>query len=117
MAKKQSSVGNWAFLLGVLIAIIVGIFGNVFSWVGLVLLVLGLIVGFMNIKTREVTGFLIASIALLAVSSAAGLTEIDMLLPSIGTYVASIVSALVAFVAPAALVIALKEIYMIAARE
>ena len=82
-------------------------------YVLLVLVVLGLIVGFLNIKDKQVVNFLIAAIALMAVGTA-NLISINMAIPMLGTLIQSIVQNIAAFVAPAALVVALKEVYNIA---
>ena len=111
---KNASIGSWAFILGVLIAIIAGLAAGSLDittqgYLGVVLVVLGLVVGLLNIGAKEVTDFLIAAIALVAVG-AANLGSI----PMIGAYLASMVLFIAAFVAPAALVVALKAIYSIA---
>jgi magnesium-transporting ATPase (P-type) len=106
--------GEWIFILGVVIAIISGLAymamdtasANIIT---VVLVVLGLIVGFLNIRAKDTTGFLIAAIALVAVG-AANLGDI----PIIGEYLRSMVLNVVAFVAPAALVVALKSVHNLA---
>ena len=113
----SQKVGGWAFILGVVVAIIAGLastFVAVYSgYVLLVLVVLGLIVGFLNVKDKEVVNFLIAAIALMAVGTA-NLVSINFAVPMLGTLVQSIIQNIAAFVAPAALVVALKEVYNIA---
>jgi len=109
----DQKVGGWAFILGVLIAIIAGLAaGAIVSYAGyitLLLVILGLIVGFLNIGDKEIQAFLVAAIALMAVGTA-NLAAI----PIIGIYLAYIVQNIAAFVAPAALVVALKAVYNIA---
>lgn len=111
-------IGGWAFILGVIIAIIAGIASTQVAgyaqWILLVLVILGLVVGFLNIKDKEVTGFLIAAIALIAVGTATQLTVIDKAIPTLGTILNVIVTNIAVFVTPAALVVALKEVYNIA---
>jgi hypothetical protein len=109
--EMNNSLGSWAFILGVLIAIIAGLAAGALDnammfYVGVVLVVLGLVVGFLNIGAKEVNDFLIAAIALVAVG-AANLSSI----PLIGGYLASMVLYVSALVAPAALIVALKAIY------
>jgi hypothetical protein len=109
--EMNNSLGSWAFILGVLIAIIAGLAAGsmdaaTMGYMAVILVVLGLVVGFLNIGAKEVTDFLIAAIALVAVG-AANLTAI----PWIGAYFASMVLYIAAFVAPAALIVALKAIY------
>lgn len=104
-------VGKWAFIIGVLIAIVAGLFGtaipaNVATIIGWVLVIAGLIIGFLNITAEEVTDFLISAIALLAVG-AAGLGAISMA----GPIISAILKNIIAIVSPAALVVALKAVY------
>jgi len=109
--------GHWAFILGVIIAIIAGlaigfIDATTGGWITIFLVVLGVIVGFLNISEKETQPFLIATIALMLVgTSLSGLNIVDL-----GMYLTSIVSNIAAFVAPAALIVALKAIYKLAAR-
>ena len=113
-------IGNWAFILGVIIAIISGIAGGAVTdyagWIVLALVILGLIVGFLNISQKEVNDFLIAAIALMAVGTAAQLVSIDRVIPLLGTVIQSMVGYVAVFVAPAALVVSLKAIYNLASR-
>ena len=111
----MADIGKWAFLLGVLVAIIIGL-GLAFPFSGLVLLILGIVVGFLNIEKKVTTNFMVATITLLAVSVAANLTSINELLSPIGTLVDSILKYIVIFVAPAALVVSLKDIYALASK-
>jgi hypothetical protein len=106
-------VGGWAFLLGIIIAIIAGLAtGAVIAygpWIAFLLVVLGLIVGYLNIADKEMQKFLIAAIALILVNEA-NLAAI----PYIGLYLAYIVQNIATFVAMAALVVALKAVYNLA---
>ena len=111
---KNTEAGKWAFTLGVLIAIVVGLFvafigtldPNIAAAVAILLVGFGLLVGFLNIGHKEMNTFLLAAIAFLAVG-AANLGA----LPVIGGPLAMILSYLAVFVAPAALVVALKAIW------
>ncbi len=77
----------------------------------LLLVVLGLITGLMNITEKETTPFLVAALALLATGTASATL---MVIPKVGIYLASIVNAIGVFVAPAAIVVALKTIKALA---
>ena len=59
----MASVGKWAFIAGLALAVIVGLFiqGNVAPWA---VAGLGLIVGFLNVQESEVRTFLMAGTAL-----------------------------------------------------
>jgi|SRR3989338_1050201 len=104
---KVAKIGNWAFIIGVLLAIIAA-FVTIPYGAG-ILIILGLIVGLLNIVTKEIVPFLLATIALTTVG-AAGLAAI----PTAGTYIAGMLQNIFAFVAPAALVVALKAVYSLA---
>ncbi|MBW3002713.1 hypothetical protein KY338_06155 [Candidatus Woesearchaeota archaeon] len=106
----DARLGHWAFIVGVLIAVIAGL---VPAWntptVMWILVILGLIVGLLNITAKETVEFLVATIALVLIGTAGIQT-----LPALGTIVTAILENIVAFVAPAALVVALKAIYELA---
>ena len=117
--------GEWAFLLGVFLAIVVGLFAQSLgqqnaTLVAGILVILGLIVGFLNISEKEVNSFLIAAIALLATSASLGpLTDLfsGYGLSTIGDWIRGFVGALSAFVSPAAIIVALKAVYSLAAKK
>ena len=117
--KKSSSkqivelhkVAHYTFFVGLLIAIIAGLFRNVVSPEVLVttLVILGFIVGLFNLTAQETTPFLIASIALML----AGIVNLG-LIPGIGLYLRSILSNIVVFVVPGAIIVAMKTIWRMA---
>lgn len=101
---NKEAIGRWAFIVGLVISVIAGFFDlGVYGLPALV--VLGLIVGFLNVTGEEVQKFLLGTIALMLVGSALHTT--------LGTFVGGILSAFVSFVAGAALIVALKEVYTI----
>lgn len=105
--EMQRSIGYWIFLVGVLIAILAGLAtsGGVNPNALWVLAVLGLIVGFLNITLKDEVPFLIASLVLI---SASGYLSF---IPYIGTPLVTILSYIVVFVSPAAIIVALKAVY------
>ncbi len=116
----DQKIGSWAFIIGVVIAVVTGIAIGLMpavsgeTWVNyvpLILVILGLIVGFLNIGDKEVMPFLIASVALVMVGTVAELNTI----PVFGIVLAKIVNYIAVFAAPAALVVALLEFYRLAA--
>ena len=102
MHKK---IGHYAFIVGVVLAIIAGIIVTNNPWIVLALVILGLVVGFLNITAKETTEFLVAAIALIAAGSA-NLT----IIPYAGDYLTAILGYIAVFVAPAAIVVALKAV-------
>lgn len=115
---QTGNIGYWAFLIGILIAIVAGIVAasgaldaQSAGMVAIVLVILGIIVGFLNILDKDLTTFLIAVIALgLTGASAGGLA----LIPYVGLTIANIVIYVGAFVAPAAVIVAVKVIWDLA---
>ena len=113
MAGKM---GQWAFIIGVIIAIVVGLFSsnlgvNTEGWLVLLLVVLGLIVGLLNVTEKETTPFLVAAAALLITGTAGNTLAV---IPTLGSYLQGVVEAIAVFVAPAAIVVALKAIQSLA---
>ena len=107
MDKK---IGHYSFLVAILLAVLAGLVPALqVDWVAWALIVLGLIIGLMNITAKETTEFLVATIALMLVGTA-GLGG----LPTAGTIVANILVYVQAIVVPASLVVALKAIYALA---
>ena len=105
----NGKIGHWAFVLGVLVAIFAGLIPQLqVSTVTWVLVALGLVVGLLNITAKETQDFLIASVALIIASSSAA-----SLLP-LGFMVVQMLSNIVTFVFPAALIVALKAIWSLA---
>jgi hypothetical protein len=103
----KNSLGGWAFLVGVLLAIVLAFFGQFSSWAWL-LVVLGLIVGFLNITEAETQKFLFAGTILVIVGNFAGDT-----LNAI-QFLPDIFDNLVALFAPATVVVALKSAFEMA---
>ncbi|MEK6946382.1 MAG: hypothetical protein AABX32_02140 [Nanoarchaeota archaeon] len=114
-----SKLGQWAFIIGVLLAIVVGVFAanlqdTTKGTLTLVLVVLGLVVGFLNVTEKETTPFLVAAAALMLTATSVGTLQSIDLGVSLGKYLANIVSQIAVFVAPAAVIVALKAINSLA---
>jgi len=105
MKLDLTTIGHWALIIGIVIAVIAGFVA--IPALPAILFVLGLIVGLLNIKEKESTPFLIAVIALLLIG-VAGL-QLGRLTPII----VSILNNFIAFVAAAGLVVALKQVIAI----
>ncbi len=109
MAKKSTEpkIGNYLFLVSIALALIAGIIPSLQSqaWISWVLVLLGLIVGLLNITVKETTEFLVASIALLAAGNAT-------IVPVLGTgIISAVLDNILSLVAPAALLVAFKAVY------
>jgi len=127
MAKKDDMMvkyGSWAFLGGIALALIVGLYqaytlGAFFGtpeggWVAWLLAILGAIVGLLaffgkgTITAKEVPAFLMAGIALVVMY---GVFKDVAITPYIGSLLAGISLSLAIFVAPAVGILAIKAIW------
>lgn len=98
----MATVGHWAFIIGIVLAVLAG-FVSIPS-VLLILFILGLIVGFLNVTEAESTPFLVAVTALLVMG--VGLS----MLGNLASTVEAILQNFISFVSAAALVVALKQV-------
>jgi hypothetical protein len=118
---EMEQITRWAYIAFVVIAIVMGLavgymaysgesIVDINGWVTLIMLILGIIIGLTSITAKEVTPFLIATIALIVATSAnvwQPLTNIHELLYNWAYYILNYV---VAFAAPAAVIIAIRSV-------
>jgi len=123
--------GSWVFLIGILIAFIVGLYqayalesgGNFFEtnvggWSAWVLAIIGIIVGLLafmgegTITKKETPGFLTAGIALIVMGGVFNGWN-AIFAPYLGSLLASISMSLSVFIAPAVGITAIKTIWNI----
>lgn len=121
-AKKASKwklitlVGPAAFYIGLLIALIAA-FVTPSSWLFVVLGVLGVIIGLLNITTRETSPFLLASIAFIVAAWGMWTLMTEALLPNpeiLTKQLLRLVTNLTILIGAAAMVISLRAIYQAA---
>ena len=115
MAEKKSfKLGAWAFMIGLILAIIVALISgaNAPEWAVLVLAILGIIVGLFNVRGTEVQKFLVAAIAFLLSFSSLGTVIKGLMLNLVG--VDTFFYLLSVFIAPAAAVVAVKALFTLA---
>ena len=119
MAKKDIDLGNkigsWAFLIGLLLAVIFGVIGFESGLLGLqgqtiiyILVAIGIIIGFLNVAGKEVQPFMMSGTVLIIASALAGsmLTSIK--------YIGGIFGALLLIFAPATVIVAIKNVFQLA---
>ena len=110
----MEELGTWVFVAGLVLSLILGFTSGVASGVSLTfLVVLGLVVGFLNITEKEVHGFLIAGIALMLVGFLARVNSI----PFIGLELQDSLSNVVLFAAPSVLIVAIREVFILASEK
>jgi hypothetical protein len=126
-----TKIGSWAFLIGILIALLVGLYtaysmetdeemflsSSVGSWVLWILLIIGTIVGLLafvgrgTITSQEGPNFLMAGIALLVMAAAFyGWTDF-ITGPWLGSLLVGVSICLAIFVAPTVGLLAIKAIW------
>ena len=122
MEELLRKVGSWLFLIGILIAVIVGLITGATIWtdtsgyVTLLLAILGFVVGALtffavgNITQEKVPTFLLAALLLVGIGTA-GSTNWFAQLNFIGPYFTSIAGMLAIFVAPAAGILAIRAVW------
>lgn len=101
---NMSQIGRYLFLAGVILAVVTGLVDLGIPHLGTILVVLGAIVGFLNVSGAESRTFLIAGIAFLATAGALNG------LPELGRHISGIAANLSAFASPAVLIVALKSL-------
>jgi len=111
-SKEMEKVGGWAFIIGVILAILAGLFFGANTAVVSILIILGIIVGFLNIKDKETNAYLLAAVSLIIVTSFGGIVLGNVAI--IGKYIEGILNAIMTFVIPAVIIVALKAIYSLA---
>ena len=115
--SRENVVGAWAFLAGIVLSIVVGIFagGNINPYIVWILLGLGAVVGYF-VSEKNVRTFLLASVSLVVVSYVgisgmvlnAAISGIE-----IGRVVSSILGTLLMLFVPATIIVALKSVFSI----
>lgn len=107
MKNNLETVGKFSFIIGLLLAIVAGLVPSVagYAYTALIIVVLGLLVGFLNIVEKNVSKLLLAIVALIAVGSA----TINVI-PAVNIYLGAVLQYFVAFVGAAGFVVAIKAI-------
>lgn len=123
IVDRENSFGAWAFLIGVVLAVIIGLSASSFLSISTItkyspqiysiLVILGLVVGF-SIKAggESTQSFLIAA-AVLVIVSKFGMDSVQgsLIGIGIGATVTSTFGALLALFVPATIIVALKTVF------
>lgn len=115
----KNQIGHYSFVIGVIIAIVLGIaasaLGEVGSWLISLLIIFGMIVGFLNISATEAKEFLLVASALVLIAYA-GINQTNSFanVALIGTYLKGTFDSILAFVVPAGVIVALKKVWLMA---
>jgi hypothetical protein len=118
----MEKIARWAFTAFVIIAIVMGLIvgfmayngdantADTRAYVTLIMLILGILVGIISITAKEVTPFLIATIALIVAASANVWAPLNTIHGLLYHWATEILNFIVAFAAPAAVINAIKSV-------
>lgn len=124
LKSKENAVGAWAFLIGVVLALIIGI-GTVLipipsltkysAQIYGILVILGIIIGSINVSDKDNWTFMISGTILVIVSKF-GMESVTGSLIGIGVgdLVSSVFGALLVLFVPATIIVALKTVFSMA---
>ena len=116
----EQKIGHYSFIGGVIIAVVLGLAAgfqflpdNASGILASLLVVLGLIVGFLNVAGKEVKDFMLVAVVLMIAAFVGNGTEtLGGVQPAIiGSVLSGIFTQILAFVIPATIVVALKEVW------
>ncbi|MBT3985010.1 hypothetical protein HOD38_03725 [archaeon] len=111
MAKKSrmdtGKLGAWAFLVGIILAVVFA-FVTYGTWLPWTLVVIGLVVGLLNITEGEVSPFLMAG-TILVIVAAFGADVMGTIM-----YLQNILNNIMMLFVPATIIVALKSVFTMA---
>jgi len=118
----EEKIGHYSFIGGVIIAVILGLvptdtLGTAAAWLASLLVVLGLIVGFLNVTGKETKEFMMVATVLIIAAFAGGASDTLGSVQVVGSYLQGIFASVLAFVVPAVVVVGLKDIWSLGQNE
>ena len=125
LKSRENNIGAWTFLVGVVLAVMVGVFTTLIKIPYLVtysaqiyglLVLMGIVVGsFIKVEGKESHAFLIAGAVLVIVSKFGKESVSGSLIGlGLGDVVSSIFGALLILFIPATIIVALKTVFSVA---
>lgn len=120
--KGKNMLGAWAFLIGVILAIVIGIFNTQLgpqtdNIILASLIIIGALVGFLNITDKESQPFLLSALALVIVCfmgdiAIAALETISTF--GLGSMIRHLLNAMLILFVPTTIIVALKSVFELA---
>ncbi len=95
--KLSKTIGKWLYFIGLLIAVIAGLFSLSYLWLSLILVIIGILAAILFLDSDDVVNFAIRFLLLFAVANA-----LDAV-PAVGKYITGMFTSVVGFLAPVAL--------------
>lgn len=90
----MKTYAKWFYLVGMLVAVLAGLFSYQAQWLSLVVLLLAVLAGIFFVEADDLVHFGIRFLVFVAVQGAFGA------IPAVGTYLSTIFGAVAAFLAP-----------------
>ena len=119
----EEKIGHYSFIGGVVLAVVLGLFSAQLKgttaepWLVSLLVLLGLVVGFINVSGKATKEFMMVAIVLVLAAYVGKASETLGSIQIIGSYIASVFTQILAFVVPATIVVGLKEIWSLGKME
>ena len=112
---KSHVLGSWSFLVGLILAILLGLgfTGMYQTQVLWAVFLLGIVVGLLNITAKEVTPFLVSGAVLVLVSSLG--VQVGVF-DAVAPVVANILRGILTLFVPATIIVALRSVFVLARR-
>src|SRR3989338_6517472 len=112
----EQKIGHYSFIGGVILAVVLGLvptatLGTAAAWLTSLLVVLGLIAGFINVTGKETKEFMMVAVVLIIAAFAGNASGTLGGVQYIGPYLQGIFTSVLAFVVPATVVVGLKDIW------
>ena len=108
LVRPLSVLGAFAFIVGYATAVVGGIWWPEHGVLIAILVVLGLVVGILNVTSREIVPYLVAAIALVLIGSTQVFTPLNIGADGLGERVNLVVRMMAIFTAPAAVIQAVR---------
>jgi hypothetical protein len=125
ITSRENVLGAWAYTVGVIIAVAVGVIVGlrldvpnfkIYSLAASALLVFfGLLIGFLNVNTRDINAFLLAGVSLVLVNSLASqaVSQGVVATGAVGSVLHAVFNSLLLIFVPATVIVALKSLFSI----
>ena len=115
ISMKSHVLGSWSFLVGLILAILLGLgfTGTYQTQVLWAVFLLGIVVGLLNITAKEVTPFLVSGAVLVLVSSLG--VQVGVF-DAVAPIVANVLRGILTLFVPATIIVALRSVFVLARR-
>ncbi|MDD4877272.1 MAG: hypothetical protein PHQ86_09170 [Dehalococcoidales bacterium] len=109
MSKALGLIGFWCFIIGLVLAVVCGIIAPKNEIVIIILVIFGIIIGFLNVTAKEIMLFLLATVALIVAGNA--FAPLTML--GVGAILGNMLGYVATLMAPAAIIAAIKALWAV----